>query len=157
MKEAEEEPRSCTAAIGLTIVGLVVIALGGELVTRGAEGIVSVLGLSTLLVGMVVTPAAIEIEEVFRQAVPAREGRPEVSAGNLVGTLLYFLWFKMGLISLLLPVRADSLVVGLAWPYLVGVTWLATLFFARGRVGRLEGALLVVLYGVYVVLHTVLR
>ena len=56
MKEAEEEPRSYTAAIGLTIVGLVVIALGGELVTRGAEGIVSVLGLSTLLVGMVVTP-----------------------------------------------------------------------------------------------------
>ena len=56
VKEAEEEPRSCTAAIGLTIVGLVVIALGGELVTRGAEGIVSVLGLSTLLVGMVVTP-----------------------------------------------------------------------------------------------------
>jgi hypothetical protein len=34
-------------------------------------------------------PTAIEIEEVFRQAVPAREGRPEVSAGNLVGTLLY--------------------------------------------------------------------
>ena len=102
-------------------------------------------------------PTAIEIEEVFRQAVPAREGRPEVSAGNLVGTLLYFLWFKMGLISLLLPVRADPLVVRLDWPYLVGVTWLATLFFARGRVGRLEGALLVVLYGVYVVLHTVLR
>jgi Ca2+/H+ antiporter len=63
----------------------------------------------------------------------------------------------MGLISLLLPVRADSLVVGLAWPYLVGVTWLATLFFARDRVRCLEGALLVVLYGVYVVLHTVLR
>src|SRR5215218_10652253 len=84
VKEAEEEPRSYTAAIGLTIAGLVVIALGGELVTRGAEGIVSVLGLSTLLVGMVVTPAAIEIEEVIRQAVPAREGRPEVSAGNLV-------------------------------------------------------------------------
>jgi Ca2+/Na+ antiporter len=113
------------------------------------------LGLSTLLIGMVVTPAAIEIEEVFRQAIPAREGRPEVSAGNLVGTLLYFLWFNMGLISLLLPVRADPLVVRLDWPYLVGVTWLATMFFARGRVGRLEGALLVALYVFYVFLHTV--
>jgi cation:H+ antiporter len=113
VKEAEEEPRSYTAAIGLTIVGLVVIALGGELVTRGAEGIVSVLGLSSLLVGMVVTPAAIEIEEVIRQTVPAREGRPEVSVGNLVGTLIYFLWFNMGLISLLLPVRTDPLVVRL--------------------------------------------
>jgi cation:H+ antiporter len=153
VKEAEEEPRSYPVAIGLTVVGLVVIALGGELVTRGAEGIVSVLGLSTLLVGMVVTPAAIEIEEVIRQAVPAREGRPEVSAGNLVGTLLYFLWFNMGLISLFFPVRADPLVVRLDWPYLVGATWLAALFFARGRVGRPEGALLVALYIVYVVLH----
>jgi cation:H+ antiporter len=153
VKEAEEEARSYPVAIGLTVVGLGIIALGGELVTRGAEGIVSVLGLSTLLVGMVITPAAIEIEEVIRQAVPAREGRPEVSAGNLVGTLLYFLWFNMGLISLFLPVRADPLVVRLDWPYLVGVTWLATLFFGSGRVGRPEGALLVVLYAVYVALH----
>jgi cation:H+ antiporter len=153
VKEAQEELRSYTAAIWLTIVGLVVIALEGELVTRGAQGMVSVLGLSSLLVGMVMTPASIQIEEVIRQAVPAREGRPEVSAGNLVGTLLYFLWFNMGLISLLLPVRADSLVVRLEWPYLVGVTWLATLFFARGRVGRPEGALLVALYVVYVTLH----
>jgi hypothetical protein len=42
---------------------------------------------------------------------------------DLVGTLLYFLWFNMGLIPLLLPVRADPLVVRLDWPYLVGVTW----------------------------------
>src|SRR5215212_8543760 len=80
VREAEEEPRSYPTAVGLTVLGLIVIAVGGELVTRGAQGIVSVLGLSTLLVGMVVTPAAIEIEEVIRQAVPAREGRPEVSA-----------------------------------------------------------------------------
>ena len=73
--------------------------------------------------------------------------------GNLVGTLIYFLWFNMGLISLLLPVRTDPLVVRLDWPYLLGVTWLATLFFARGRVGRPEGALLVALYAAYVVLQ----
>jgi Ca2+/Na+ antiporter len=72
-----------------------------------------VLGLSTLFVWMVVTPAAIEIEEAIRQAVPAREGRPEVSAGNLVGTLLYFLWFNMGLIALIFPVSANPLVVRL--------------------------------------------
>ncbi len=81
---------------------------------------------------------------------------PEVAAGNLVGTLLYFLWFNMGLIALTFPVRADPLVVRLDWPYLVGVTWLATLFFARGRVGRPEGLVLVVLYCVYVVLHIAL-
>lgn len=153
VREAGEKQRSLPAAAGLTVLGLVVIALGGELVTRGAEGIISVFGLSALLVGMVITPAAIEIEEVIRQAVPAREGRPEVSAGNLVGTLLYFLWFNLGLISLLVPVRVDPQVVAFDWPFLVAITWLATLFFARGRVGRTEGAVLVLAYALYAALR----
>ena len=153
VREAEEKRYSYPKAAGLTVLGLIVIAVGGELVTEGAEGIVSVLGLSALLVGMVVTPAAIEVEEVIRQAIPAREGRPEVSAGNLVGTLLYFLWFNLGLIALIFPVRVDPQVRAFDWPYLVAVTWLATLFFARGRVGRVEGVLLVLAYALYAALR----
>jgi cation:H+ antiporter len=153
VREATEERYSYPKTAGLTVLGLLVIAVGGELVTWGAEGIISVLGLSALLVGMVVTPAAIEIEEVIRQAVPAREGRPEVSAGNLIGTVLYFLWFNLGLIALLLPVRVDPQVRSFDWPYLVAVTWLATLFFARGRIGRIEGALLIGAYALYAVLR----
>jgi cation:H+ antiporter len=150
VREAEEKRYSYPKAAGLTVLGLVVIAVGGELVTEGGEGIVSTFGLSALLVGMVVTPAAIEVEEVIRQAVPAREGRPEVLAGNLVGTHLYFLWFNLGLIALIFPVEVDPQVIAFDWPYLVAVTWLATFFFARGRVGRgvgrVEGALLVLAY-----------
>ena len=153
VQEAEEKRRSFPQAAGLTVLGLAVIAVGGELVTVGAEGIVSALGLSALLVGMVITPAAIEIEEVVRQAIPAREGRPEVSAGNLVGTLLYFLWFNLGLISLLAPVRVNPQVISFDWPFLVAVTWLATLFFARGRVGRVEGAVLLLAYALYAALR----
>lgn len=153
VREAEEKRRSYKEAVGLSILGLVAIAVGGELVTLGAEGIVSALGLSALLVGMVITPAAIEVEEVIRQAVPAREGLPEVSAGNLVGTLLYFLWFNFGLISLLVPVRVNPQVVTFDWPFLVAVTWLATLFFARGRVGRAEGAVLLCAYALYAAIH----
>ena len=45
-------------------------------------------------------PAAIEIEEVFRQAIPAKRGHAEVSAANLLGTLLYFVLFNLGLLAL---------------------------------------------------------
>src|SRR5581483_3178173 len=89
VEEALEKPRSGLAALGLTALGIAVIGVGGELVATGATGIVAGLGVPAGLMGMVVTPAAIELEEVIRQAVPTREGRPEVSAGNLVGTLLY--------------------------------------------------------------------
>lgn len=151
VREAQEKRRSYHGAVGLTVVGILVTALGGELVAEGAGSIVSVLGLSTLLVGMVVTTAAIEIEEVILQAVPARGPSGGRAAGNLVGTLLYFLWFNFGLIALIFPVKVDLQVRVFDWPYLVAVTWLAaTFFFARGRVGRTEGALLVAAYVLYV-------
>lgn len=149
----DSEPRSLRSAALLTILGIVVVTVGAELITKGATGIVAVFGVSAALMGMVVTPATIELEEVIRQAVPTRGGHPEVSAGNLVGTLLYFVLFNLGLITLIAPMRIDSLTRWLDWPFLVACTWLAVAFLARGRVGRVEGTILLVLYAIYVSMH----
>lgn len=153
VEEAREKRRTLRSALALTGVGLVAIAIGGELVTLGAERVIVALGVPALLMGMVITPAAIEIEEVFRQAVPSRRGRHDVAAGNLVGTLLYFLLFNFGLIALLTPVRVDPLVRAFDWPYAIGVTWFAAALLWRGRVGRVAGAVLLAAYAVYAMLH----
>lgn len=157
VEEAAEKQRPLRAALALTVVGLAAISLGGELVAQGAEGMIAALGVPALLMGMVVTPAAIELEEVARQAIPSRHGRHDVSAGNLVGTLLYFLLFNLGLIALLTPVPVDPLVRTLDWPFTVAVTWIATAFLWRGRIGRGAGALLVGCYVLYIALHASLR
>lgn len=151
--EAQSERRSVAGVIAITLLGLVGLTIGGNLVAEGAGRLVTLLGVPALLVGMVFAPAAIEIEEVFRQAIPARRGRPEVSAANLLGTLLYFVLFNLGLIALLTPVRVDPQVRLIDWPVLMVVTWLAVLFLARGRVGRIEGLLLLVAYAGYVALR----
>ncbi len=117
---------------------------------------ISAFRLPALLVGMVIAPAAIELEEVLRQAVPSKHGRHDVSAGNLVGTLLYFLLFNLGLITLLRPVRVDRIVRTLDWPFAVAVTWIAVAFLWRGKVGRGAGVLLLAAYAVYVTLHVLL-
>jgi cation:H+ antiporter len=145
--------RSLGRAALITLIGIVVIAIGGELVSIGAEGLVSTVGLSAGLVGMVITPAAIEAEEVIRQVVPTRRGYGDVSAGNAVGTVLYFLLFNLGLIALITPVTVPDRVRVFDWPFLVLVATLAALFLARGRVGRVEGTVLVGLGIVYAVAH----
>jgi Ca2+/Na+ antiporter len=43
------------------------------------------------------------------------------------------------------------------WPFLIGSTWLAAAFLWRGRVTRLQGALLLVVYAAYVAVHLVVR
>ncbi len=145
--ERSEAPgaSSLSKAAVLTVAGIIVIAIGGELVAIGADGLVVSLGLGTGLVGMVLTPAAIEAEEVIRQVVPARRGYADVSAGNAIGTVLYFLLFNLGLIALLTPVVVPDRVRTFDWPVLVLAAVIAAAFLLRGRVGRLEGLLLVVL------------
>ena len=157
VKEAQEKQHSLWWALGLTLFGIIVISIGGELVAQGAERIIASLGVPALLMGMVVSPAAIELEEVFRQAIPSKEGRPDVSAGNLIGTLLYFILFNLGLIALITPVRVDPLVRQLDWPFLMGVTLLATVFLWRGRVGRAAGGILLIAYVIYIILHILFR
>lgn len=142
-EESEGHPRSVAMLALVTIVGIAAITAGGELVAYGAETVIRVAGLSAGLIGVVITPAAIEAEEVIRQVVPARRGRPDVSAGNALGTVIYFLLFNLGLIALLTPVSVPAYVRALDWPFLVGCSVLAGVFLLRGRVGRAEGVILV--------------
>lgn len=134
----------------LTVLGLAVLTLGAELVNYGADGIIGHFAFPAALMGMIVVPAAIEAEEVIRQAVPAKQGRHDVAAGNLVGTLFYFVLFNLGLIALAVPVPVPPRVLTLDWPFLIGATWLATAFLWRGRLTRIQGAILLTLYGAYI-------
>lgn len=142
--------------VGLTVLGLAVLTLGAELINSGTETLIERFSFPAALMGMVITPAAIEAEEVIRQAVPAQHGRHDVAAGNLVGTLLYFVLFNLGLIAVVAPIPVPERVVVLDWPFLVAVTWLATAFLWRGRLTRAHGAILLGLYAGYVTAHILL-
>ena len=155
--EAAERPRRWWTPLLLTLLGIGAITVGAELVTYGAQGMIRRLSLPAAVIGMVATPAAIELEEVIRQAVPAREGHPDVSAGNLVGTVLYFVLFNLGLIALAAPVQVSPLTRTFDWPFLVVSIWLAAAFLWRGGVSRVQGGMLLALYAVYVAAHVLLR
>jgi cation:H+ antiporter len=156
LEEVEREGPSRLKSVLLTLVGLVAIAAGGELVAKGAEGLIRGFAIPPLLMGMVIAPAAIELEEVVRQAVPTRQGRPEIAAGNLVGTLLYFVLFNLGLIAVATPVSVQPIVRTFDWPFSIGVTALATLFLWLGGVNRWQGVVLLLAYVGFVTGHVLI-
>lgn len=153
IQEVEENRPPLWRGVGMTAFGIAAITLAGELVAQGAIGIIQEFGVSALLIGAIVTPAAIEAEEVARQAVPSKRGRHDVAAANLIGTLLYFVMFNLGLIAIITPVSVGWTIRWIDWPFLVATTSLAAAFLWRGRVGRHAGVLLVALYGAYVALY----
>ena len=151
VREETGKPLRWWKPVAWTVFGLAVITVGAELVNYGADGIIRHFAFPAALMGMIITPAAIEAEEVIRQAVPTRAGHHDVAAGNLVGTLLYFVLFNLGLIAVAVPVPVPHRVVVLDWPVLIGATWLAIAFLWQGRVTRVQGAVLLIVYGAYIV------
>jgi Ca2+/Na+ antiporter len=75
--------------------------------------------------------------------IPARRGRPDVSAGNAIATVIYVLLFNLGLIALLTPAAAPSYVRVLDWPVLLGSSAIGAACLIRGRLGRREGGVFV--------------
>ncbi|MFN3989918.1 MAG: sodium:calcium antiporter [Erythrobacter sp.] len=137
------------SALILVLGGLTGLALGGELLVRGAVGIAQRLGVSTLFTGLVIVGAATSMPEMMASIQAALAGSPGIAWGNIVGSNIANALLILGVTALAAPImvsgmgRRDAvvaLVVSLA-------LWALALSGAAGR-GIGIGAL--VLLGVYI-------
>lgn len=131
-------------------VGLVGLTGGGWLLGDGLNTLVRNAAIAPTLLGNTALAASVEAEELARVAVPARRGRPELALGNIAGTIVHFAALNAGVIALVKPLTLDHDTTRFYLPAAtVCPALLAALLAMRRRIGRLEGALLVALYAVY--------
>ncbi|MEL6738772.1 MAG: calcium/sodium antiporter, partial [Pseudomonadota bacterium] len=132
-----------TNAILLSLAGLVGLALGGELLVRGAVGIAQKLGVSTLFTGLVIVGFATSMPEMVASVQAALKGSPEIAWGNVVGSNLANTLMILGVSALVMPIalgaggRRDALVALAATLVLwalavsgVGERWIGFLLLA---------------------------
>src|SRR4051794_1843243 len=132
------------------VLSVVLLVVGAALLTAGAEGFAenvsgasARLGVSVLALGLLLAGA--EPEEAITAMLAAGQGHPALAAGDAVGANLVILTLTLGLAALVtrLPVSRRALQYGVASAVLGTIAWLLLL---NGLLGRLEGALLVLLY-----------
>jgi cation:H+ antiporter len=147
--QAGELP-ACPRFPALKVIGgLVSLAGGAELLVFGTERVVSELGLSETVFGLLVVAAAVSFEEVVLEALPAFRGVPELSVGNALGTLVFLLTGSLGVIVLARPIEIPASVTACRLPALALTVALAGALLARGRLGRIEGLALMAAYAAY--------
>lgn len=93
-----------TNAILLSLAGLVGLALGGELLVRGAVGIAQKLGVSTLFTGLVIVGFATSMPEMVASVQAALKGSPQIAWGNVVGSNLANTLMILGVSALVMPI-----------------------------------------------------
>jgi cation:H+ antiporter len=148
---AGERPARPKLLVLKVIGGLVGLIAGAELLVFGTQRVVSELGVSETVFGLLVVAAAVSFEEVVLEALPAFRGFPELSVGNALGTLVFLLTGSLGVIVLARPIDVPASVTGYHLPALAVTVLLAGAMLARGRLGRVEGAALVAAYLAYAI------
>nr|WP_298926373.1 calcium/sodium antiporter [uncultured Erythrobacter sp.] len=91
-------------AILLSLAGLIGLAVGGELLVRGAVGIAQKLGVSTLFTGLVIVGFATSMPEMVASVQAALAGSPELAWGNIVGSNLANTLLILGVSALVMPI-----------------------------------------------------
>jgi cation:H+ antiporter len=121
--------------IVLVIVGLVLLAVGGESLVRGAVSLARRSGLSVLLIGITVVAAATSMPELVVSVQAALSGNPGIAVGNVVGSNIANIALGLGTMGVLVPftVRRWSL-----WHDLVALLAASVAFLGLGLLGVIE-------------------
>lgn len=130
----------------LIVVGLALLALGGELLLRGAVGLAARLRLSPALIGLTVVAAGTSVPELAVSVLASAENRTDIAVGNVVGSNVFNLLVILGLSAVVRPLVIGGNTIRLEYPVLLLVTLLCLALTQDGSVNRLDATLLLAVY-----------
>jgi len=145
--------RSTAGASMTALFGLGVLLVGGHLFIEGAVDVARALGMSDRLVGLTIVAVGTSLPELVTSLIAASRGHSDIAVGNVVGSNIFNVLLCLGAAATAAPLRAP---LAAAWPDLVALaamTILAATFIRTERyVSRLEGAIALGLYALFVAL-----
>lgn len=130
----------------LTVVGLAGLFVGGQLTVTGSTQIAQSLGLSQTLIGITVVALATTMPELVASIAAVRKKEPDIVLGNCIGSNIFNILLVLGASSVIKPIAAP---LASLWPDMAamgGVTLLLYLLMRKGKIKRLSGGLLLLLY-----------
>lgn len=98
---------SMPEAIWLGLLGLVLLAAGGEALVRGAVGAARALDVSPLLIGLTLVGFGTSTPELVTSLTAAYEGAPGIAVGNVVGSNSANILLILGITAIIAPLAVQ--------------------------------------------------
>jgi K+-dependent Na+/Ca+ exchanger related-protein len=139
---------------GLFIIGgLAGLIVGGQLFVDGASGIARSMGVSESVIGLTLVAGGTSLPELATSVVAALKKNPEIAIGNVIGSNLFNVFFVLGCSAAITPMNLGDITNFDLLTLLVSgiLLWFFGLFFAKRKITKIEGMILVLCYITYVV------
>jgi cation:H+ antiporter len=142
---------SVTRLAGRTVLALPVLVGASRVLVWGAVSIARVLGIDDMIIGLTVVAVGTSLPELASSIAAARKGENDIAVGNIIGSNLFNTTAVVGIAGVIAPIPTGYQSLLRDLPVMAGLTMLLFLLGAGfrgrpGRINRLEGAFLVLIW-----------
>ena len=135
-----------TEAWGYFALGLVLLALGGDSIVKGASGLAQRVGASPFVAGLLLIAFGTSLPELAVNARAMWVGSQELALGNAVGSNIVNLGLTLGLAAVIAPVVVRMRLLSPVLVLLALATLALIVFGLDGMVNRIEGMVLLLAF-----------
>ncbi len=141
-------------AILSCVAGLAFLVAAGHFIVAGAKGIAMAFGLDEFIIGVTIVAVGTSVPELATTVVAKLRGQDEIGLGTILGSNIFNGMFVIGVAAMIHPITVGWREIAITLVF--GLVSLALAYPTReGFIDRRRGALLLVLYVVY--LATILQ
>jgi cation:H+ antiporter len=134
-------------------IGAVLLALGADILVKGAVGIADGLGISETIIGLTIVAVGTSAPELVTSVVAALRGQGDLAVGNVVGSSIFNLLAILGIAAVFSPLPVPEEIMARDIWWLIGITALMFPMMLSGKkVNRWEGLILLAAVSAYLVM-----
>ena len=152
-RELASHPMPLKTAVMWLVIGLALLIGSSRLLVWGSVEVAHFFGISDLIIGLTIVAIGTSLPELASSLIAIRKGEHDIALGNVIGSNLFNTLAVVGIAAGIHPLAVDPIVLYRDWMVMAGLTLALFVFgygvWARGRINRVEGALLLLAFGVY--------
>lgn len=147
---------SMPKTILLSIIGVVGIVLGGDMVVNSATDIATSFGMSANLVGLTIVAIGTSLPEFVTSVVAIKKGETEIAIGNVIGSNIFNILLVLGLATTISPITISAFAL-IDVIFMVAITVLLYFFMKKDNsLVKSQGIIFLILYVAYMA-YTIMR
>ncbi|WP_079223920.1 sodium:calcium antiporter [Stenotrophomonas maltophilia] len=130
-------------SIAWFLLGLLLLALGGDSIVKAVAGLAQRFGASAFTAGLLLLGVATSLPELAVNARALWVGQPELALGNAIGSSIANLGLTLAVAAIAAPLLLRARLQGVLWWSLLAAGLLLIVFGLDGRLQRWEAGVLV--------------
>lgn len=136
-------------AIGITILGFILLVLGGKFIVDSAVNLARNFGISERIISVTVVSLGTSLPELATSVVAALKKNTDIAIGNVVGSNIFNIFFILGISAVIAPVDIpNSALIDLILNMIASALLLAFVIRNYG-LNRIHGLLFLTIYSTY--------